>query len=631
MALNLSFFPTDILSDLFDHLLADHLCKLYQTGCKVLIEKLRLCTRTFNYHPTPRRRHLWPKIISAFPNLHHVSIQTSIIKNTSYFDFQAKSIDDADLSQLPSTVRSISLDFDNSFASLLNLPSEVDCAIPFDIIFPHLTSLIVNDGKRIQSPLTELSRIFSMSLTTLCLSSFHHFRPSTSIGLHRGNHLTELSISFERTHPWEDEIKIFPESLRILNVRNLPTTFSVANLPRGLLEFRAIYTGKRVKSTDSFQNWPPKLHSLGLDGAVDLDLTMASFLPPSLTWLSLPQLPNRSDIIGKLPRGLKHLHTAAGTSMVMNFCAPLECCSELPPSLESLPKCFQDPSQWKDLPRTITRVNSSMNDAVFIRNSNARTAVHLPPLLSSLLLSSCAIFPLDRFVRLTELIVDEYLPSESGEDRDFFVSLSNLPLLRKLNILSCNFAENDYSLLDLITTPLRELRIRANAKEMNFKAKWANQLETLWIADPFNVNPSLIVVETSPMPAHVEINLPETLTELNIEKCFTFPLPKNNSNWPKSLTNLTLTLTKTSLEELWAVLPTSLWILNCSSPCPNELEFRAGIESLPTNLRAIAITFGTAEHYYAMQFDHIVKFAATRMPRLMRFSINGTNMELDEL
>jgi hypothetical protein len=622
MATTLETLSDDSFAAICDVLQASDLLRLHLSGCKSLLSKLSRCVHSFLHHPVAKRRYEWPSFISNFPNLLYVDIRLpEVISSPEFESFSEPFFYGIDMSMIPSSIRTIRFEFDNAIFALLDIPfNEGNYSLngahmkPLQSMYPLLTSLQITMWKEYDVDGWQpsiLSPFFALPLLTTLHLPFPfqcHFLPNMNV-----NHsITDLSLDLVLSQDPKDII--LPSSLISLKIINLPPSFPISRLPRGIISLQIEYNYLAIRSPeDELDDWPPNLIELILQlSSTNVKEGCFTRLPRSLQYFTIGANTISSSSWTELPPNMKRLEVFCPNP---NFTP--EAIAKLPPSLTRTKMDLRRSELWKSFPRNASNgglwveVEENSIDKLFdLPPSQSFLNFKTKTLPSSLPLSS-------HFTNLTHLA----MTSSSAElNRNFFQSISSLLQLQELGIISAIL--KDTSLLDLLVVSLKVLHVRCDGGKLNFSSSWAQTLRKLTISDlgmnltriptseermqnPPKVHSSLESLELleSAKKRSVGfeidgnesendvIHLPKTLTAINSTACGSFQFPTNRQFWPPMLTNLTTCSVSCALPmSSWGELPLSLtYFMTTIEMWTTEMQLENALHALPHGLNEIHI------------------------------------------
>jgi hypothetical protein len=519
MAKKMDELSLDALNAISDFVDGYGLAKLWMIGSKSLHNKLRRAITTFQLIYESRERLHWPKVISCFSSLEHFYIGTNDHELPPY-------ITGVHLQDIPSSVRSIELNFANGLLSLLSPPSTIRpvysdglSMIDLSIMFPRLENITWKNGyadlrhyemgnfgnQLVRLPLTELDlcnlssiplmptlKLLPHSLLTLKLE-LHHLGEEIIDFPNFPPHLTSLHIIFSLSESQDNVVKI---------INNLPQTLGTLemtlNLPDMKISWPPTLTSLVLHSQSSRWNTkmseevPGTLTSLCFKGE-SFDPASIRKLPPSLTSLGFMQIRSFSFASNKIesPNQADLAHLTSLKFISPNF-FPI---NGMDPFIPFLPKSLEGFVSEDAFTRSEFYVQSNE----FISS--------LPNALRKLRLECSLREPLPCAHLRALYFVDS---SESGTIRNF-EDFKHLASLKQLEVLSVYFHYDPPSAkwLDVLECQLTTLSGGFGLDYINFSAPWAKQLRSF----------ELLHIPAPNMKAHslnFFKNLPSTLTKLDL-------------------------------------------------------------------------------------------------------------------
>jgi hypothetical protein len=544
----LSFYPTDIISIIVEHLDAYDLASLWICGDKRLNFILCETVKRFELVYPVKSKGEWPRLISHFPTLDTLIVSAPL--ELSLFE-----VSGVDLSLIPPTIRRLELRFANAFDSFVSVgksrksPPET-CFSPQIKRFGRLETWIATKATEWDYKNLGGIEFLPRTLQTLYLDTC--FRLSAKQVSYLPPSLTELQASL-----CEGVLEpvAFPLSL-------------LSYVDRVAIDYRLI-----VESV------PSTLTNLEIPSAsVPLKWASTCFVPPHLKSLKLSSLPNMK-FLSLLPASLTSLQASSPFHQRVEV-------AMLPRSLKFLSHLSLS-GRLCDAPRHLKYLDFSHG-----------SSLEMPPpgVLQSLetYIVQSVVAPISEFdflpPCLTHLSAFGIQMSEK-----VIASISNLPNLEYLSLTSHGACTSLESLCLPRLTTLR-LQTSHNFEDLDMAPgnQWANRLKTLhldlrkhptdprpitslnalnsWFSNlPHTLTCLRLLARPSTLPPTLLQHLPPALTSIALNELSSFEASHFQMpiTWPPQLTALQLQgrpwSPSISEETILAFLPSTLHCLQIPS------------------------------------------------------------------
>jgi hypothetical protein len=611
MSTKLENLDSDCFSQIIEFLSSSFIARLYFCGSRGLFSKLSRSVTDFKFHPSPRKRHDFPKIVSCFSALRSLELIIPPIWNATNLALVMGRLHNVDLTLIPGSVTSLKLDFFNAWLCLLDIPKKDD---GYDIyasslkdlpsMFPHLRSLILTAPSAnqilIQSPtLTPWARhslnfwmpLYSLPLTTLELPEDLPLLLDCTKKLP----ISLTSLSFTAPHIGKPKgIPLFPPNLTRLAIHQIHRIVIAGHtFPRTLtdLSLEIFFFGPPSSIYTWVTDLPPNLlrlsfavHTEEYDLAADAEFL--SKLPSSLIHLACDGIRSCAKDSSSLPRGLLSLDVGSWRGQLSEI-GTKEILLALPPKLTSISGHYLfrlQSKMWAYLPRSMTNISTSpiregtnIVTLLTVFPGDLADFPNLPPMFQSIALLECTPPSLSHLRNLTSIKISLVRTNEQAE---MFDALSTLSQLTSMTITKFIPLEDPHLLNRLTCSLTRACLYLKNSTKIDFGAKWANRLEYLFLEE--------LEEEEEEEEAAAEMQRPNVQHEQLI-------------TLPATLTHLEAFGQKRLLENLLE-LPLHLTVL-AARPFPLSLCSR-----LPQSITRVEI------HCYHEARDDVVRAALSQLP-----------------
>jgi hypothetical protein len=514
LASRLTSLHDEYIRFILGYLSGYELCKLWMIGNKTICNRLEHNTTRFDLiykQDTPRK---WPNIICHFPRLHHLNI-TAVANGHPDLPLFLHGMR---LSTLPSSLRTLNLDFENSISLFLHSTTTNQLYASLETAdlrsrFPDLELFFCRYWNVVNRGCLNIdSNILPSKLTSL------RILPHTSIDNINALPKT-LTVLGTRLDPdTKIEILELPPLLTSLTLSVANSSFTLKCLPASLTALELWYTNYPETKDHQWEYLPPQLESLSMRNFGFLSAAMFKLLPQSIThldlvFISMSPLP---DCLPFLPPKLKKWSSSSLNGVSLNPWA------SLPPSLTEVPLqlCMNVPPQhWSCLPVNFSTLFFTIripNDSTLASAPAGLQSIHIGP-------NPLNIMEFAPFTNLQSITIADGPPlPKSATFLNRFSTLRHLSVRRRLawNLLvdatfeleslkTQGIADNGLydAWKDLkCLQRLRAISITQGRPPTSWFSQLPSKLQTL------EIESSLLIIE-----ANVIQNLPRTLIELSID------------------------------------------------------------------------------------------------------------------